>query len=129
MPAIAPIALEVGETTETYLPTSSNGNRTQFTDNSTGRLANWRVIRFDVRPAGAGNSGHLVEALLVRPIPVEDQAGCCVDKDAAPASTIRIQTLLHKAASPAQAIELVESLVALASDAGYQAVIKGGNYY
>lgn len=129
MPQITPISLEVGETTEVYSPSSFDGKRARFVDSSTGRLANWRIIRIDVRPAEQGNSGHLVEALLVRPNPVEDQDGCCVDKDNAPASTITIRTLLHKNSSSAQAQDLVDMLQAFVSDAGFQAVVKGAGYY
>lgn len=129
MPAIAPIALTVGSNTETYQPSMANGRETTFTDTTPGRLADWRVIKVTVRPASAQNGGHFVEALLVRPIPVEDQTGCCVDKDAPPADTIRIQTFLSKAATPAQAGEMVEALVGFAQDTGYQSVVKGSSYY
>lgn len=129
MPKIAPITLNIGGRDEVFQPTTHDGKRTQFVDSSSGRLANWRIIRVDVRPAGQGNAGHLVEALLVRPNPVEDQDGCCVDRDNAPASTITIKTLLHKTSTPAQADDLVKMLGAFVADSGYQAAIKGAGYY
>lgn len=129
MPAIAPIALTLGTSTETYNPASSNGTKSTFTDVQPGRMADWRVLNVTVRPAGKTNAGHLVEILMVRPVPVQDQSGCCVDKDAPSADTIRITTLLSKESNPARATALVQALSAVAGDAAIQAVIKGGSFY
>lgn len=129
MPAIAPIALVIGAATETYAPTSFDGKRTTFTDTSTGILANWRQVRVDVRPAAQGNTGHLVDVLLVRPNPVGDQANCCVDKDNAPASTVNIKTLLHKTSTAAQADELVDMIRKYVATTAFADLVKGASYY
>lgn len=129
MPSLAPISLSIGEGTEVYNPTGATGSSFRFTDTTPGRLSEWRTAKIDIRPASPANSGHLVEVLLVRPIPVEDQSGCCVDKDATPASTIRITTLLSKSSNADQAQELVDMLVAFAQNTDYQSVVKGASYY
>lgn len=129
MPQLAPISLTIGETTEAYNPSSFDGKRSMFVDSSTGRLADWRTIRVDVRPAAQGNTGHLVEVLLVRPNPVEDQTGCCVDKDNAPASTVTIRALLHKTSTSAQAVELVEMIRSYVATSAFADLVKGASYY
>lgn len=129
MPAIQPISLVIGEDTEVYNPSASSGNQTTFVDTTASRLAEWRTIRVTTRPAAAGNSGHVSEHLLVRPIPVADQAGCCVDKDNAPASTVTIRVLLNKAGDSAQGQDLVDMIRAYVETTAFEAIVKGSSYY
>jgi len=129
MPAITPIVLTVATETETYNPASHAGNKTSFVAASEVRFADNKTLAATIRPAGPGNTGHRADWLGVRPLPVVDVAGCCVDKDNPPSNTFTIGTLLRKESSPAQANELVEAIRAFVNSSEFADTVKGKSFY
>lgn len=131
MPQIKPIVLDLQTDPvkqETYNPTSGGGDKAQFT-NQGERFAENRQLKSEIRPAGPGNTGHGAKWLGVRPIPAEESANCCIDKDNIPANTFSINTFIHKASTPTQSAALVEMIRAFVLSDDFAATVQGSSFY
>lgn len=129
MPAIQPISLAIGEATEVYNPSMNTGAKTTFVNSSEVRFADNKMLSATIRPAGLGNTGHRADWLGVRPLPVADVDGCCVDKDQPPSNTFTIGTLLRKESSSAQADELIAAIRSFVNSTEFAATVKGQSFY
>lgn len=128
MPQLAPIALTVGSGTETYIPASSNGTKTEFVDSSPSMVYDARLLTVTTRPASAGNSGRTSEHLGVRPIPLE-QGECCIDVTNPAGNTFRIHTMVRKTSSKAQAEELVDMIKSYVATTEFLKVVTESGFY
>lgn len=98
----------------TFGPSSNQNSTAMFADRSPERAADWPKlsIRTASPTKAAGKGGQHVT--LTIPIPVEDQAGCCVDKNAPTVVAMEAKASVAVSASAAQrktAVALFRSYV------------------
>lgn len=132
MPQIAPIVLpNIGTepVSETYNPTAHAEGKTVFTEVANVALYNLKTIKVTIKPATQANAGHRFESLLVRPVPLSDENGCCSPLDNPPAITVTINSLRAKSASAAQAEEAYDAVVGWVNHADFKAAFLGGSFY
>lgn len=110
----------------TYRANGVVGREAFWVDDTTfTRASEWSTIRVTQRPSASNNDGHKVVTSFVLPHPLADQAGCCVNKDAAPYSRFSIETLRSRFATNAQANDLVAFIRAYVASPQFEAVVKG----
>lgn len=129
MPQLAPIVLNDGTNDNTFNPSGFNGERAVFVESAVDRLANQPRINTRVRPAAATNTGHLVETVLSFPVPVLDQDGCCVDKDAPAISSFNVRTLRAKTATQAQMTSALAEFRSYVASTAFADLVMGQSYY
>lgn len=129
MPALAPRVLRNAEAADvTYAVSTFNGSKALFVDQTTeSRFANQSTLSEQTRPTAAANDGHKLTVSLALPHPVEDQDGCCVNKDAPPSSYVAINTLASKFATGAQIDDLIALTRSYVNSAAFAELVKGGN--
>lgn len=130
MPQLAPRVLKDAEDADqTYAVSTFNGVKTVFVNLAEARFANQSTLSETTRPTASNNDGHKLSVSLALPHPVEDQEGCCVNKDAPPASYFAINTMLSKFATSAQGDDLVALIRSYVNSTAFAALVKGGNNY
>lgn len=130
MPQLKPIVLELPDETEvTFNPIGFDGSRATFVDSELTSIAMKQRITTRVRPAAIGNSGHVVETVLVSPINVETPSGCCPTTGAPPVSSFNLRFTRGTLASDAEATKLYDELVAYVQTADFKALVMGSAYY
>lgn len=131
MPALAPRILKDAEANDrTYAVSTFNGSRAVFVDLvSQTSFANQSVITETTRPTSKGNDGHKFDFSIAYPHPVEDQAGCCVDKNTPPASYVNINSLASKFAPSADLDDLIAIVRSYVASPAFAELVKGGSNY
>ena len=128
MPQLATRVLKDAKSVDhSYVPTTKVGNRAVFTDRAEASFQNQSTLTEETRPVTKANEGHKLRATLALPHPVQDQEGCCVDKDAPAVSYINIDTLASKRASGAQLDDLIALTRSYVASAAFADLVKGGN--
>lgn len=130
MPQLKPIVLELpNEATVTFNPVGFDGGRVTFVDAAQTSIAMKQRITTRVRPAAVGNSGHVVETVLVSPIGVEVPAGCCPTTGAPPVSSFNLRFTRGTLASDTEATKLYDELVAYVQTPEFKELVMGSAYY
>lgn len=130
MPQLAPLVLELpDDTTVTFNPVGFDGQRSTFVDAATVSIAMKQRLTTKIRPAAIGNSGHVVETVLVSPNVVEVPAGCCPSDGAPPVSSFNLRFTRGTFASDAEATKLYDELVAYVQSDAFKSLVMGDSYY
>lgn len=130
MPQLKPIVLELpDEAVVTLNPVGFDGGRTTFVDGAQTSIAMKQRLSVRVRPAAVGNSGHVVETVMVSPIDVEVPNGCCPTTGAPPVSSFNLRFTRGTLASDAEATKLYEELVAYVQTQDFKELVMGSAYY
>lgn len=129
MPQLVPLTLEVGEDTLTFTPTSNRNNKAILVDiESRSLVADQQMISAEVNTATA-TSGSRFRGVVKSPIPVVDQAGCCIDKNSPSAIYINIDVVGSNYASSEQRTNALALFRAWAASDAFAALFNGESYY
>lgn len=130
MPQLKPIVLELpDDATVTLNPVGFDGGRSTFVDAAQTSIAMKQRLSVRVRPAAVGNTGHVVETVLVSPINVEVANGCCPTTGAPPVSSFNLRFSRGTLASDTEATKLYDELVAFVQHADFKELVMGAAYY
>lgn len=130
MPQLIPLVLELpDEATVTLNPVGFDGGRVTFVDAAQTSIAMKQRLTTRVRPAAVGNSGHVVETVMVSPVHVEVPAGCCPTTGAPPVSSFNLRFTRSTFASDAEATKLYDELVAYVQTDEFKELVMGASYY
>lgn len=133
MPKLDTLALTTGQSpakTYTFVPSSNRNNRAVLVDITTEtRVVDQQVISAEITTPTGTSGRSRFRGTLKFPIPVEDQSGCCVDKDAPTAVYANVDVQVSTAASTAQITDSLELFRAWVASDDFAALFAGQAYY
>lgn len=129
MPALAPRVLKDAANVDQQYDVSTFDGRKAVFVHAGARFSESSTLVETTRPSASNNDGHKLTATLTLPHPLEDQAGCCVNKDTPPASYFTINTLASKFATSAQRDDLVALIRSYVNTAAFAELVKGASNY
>lgn len=129
MPNLTKITLTVNGNAEEYNPASSTGNTAEFLDSSPSFVYDARFLRMKIRPSAAGNTGRTTETLGVRPIPISESGGCCVDVTTPEGNTFNVATMVRKTSTKQQANDLVDMIKSYVATDAFRQMVTESSFF
>lgn len=112
----------------TYNPASKVEGQTMFVDRSDDRAANWGKLSASASLPTATTAGKSKSTLTI-PVPVTDQTGCCVDKDAPKVIAFNVSTALPSHATDEEADSALAQFRSWVNSDDFASLFSGENFY
>lgn len=133
MPAIAPIILvdtsKDPDVNHTFNPTANANGKVLFTDRSPGRAADWLKLSSSTAVASGLTGKMKTVSSLTVPVPVEDQAGCCVDKDGPTVIAFNTDVAVPTGATQAQVDTALSLFRSWVNSTNFADTVAGNAFY
>lgn len=129
MPQVAPIVLNDGVANKTFTPTSLSNGVALFTNREAARAADWPKLSASSVPPSRARGKGVVKSAFTVPVPVSDQDGCCVDKDAPTVIAFNLDVGTPAHATAEQITKALEQFRSFIASATFEDLVEGSGWY
>lgn len=129
MPQVVPITLNNGQEDRVYNPVSLANGQALYADRTESLAANWSKLSAKSEVPTKAKGKGVVRSSLTIPVPVTDQAGCCVDKDSPTVIALNFDVHVPVNASAAQRTAAIALFRSWVNSATFAELVNGESFY